>query len=102
MTDTFPAAQSTLHIDDDRVRVTEWRLAPGTATGWHTHDMAYVIVPTSGGKLRIATPDGDVEAQMVVGQPYARPAGVKHDVINDDDREIVFMEIELKDAPAAS
>jgi len=102
MTDAYPAAQSTLHIDDDRVRVTEWRLAPGTATGWHRHEMPYVIVPTSGGNLRIATPDGDVAAAMVVGQPYARPAGVEHDVINDGTDEIVFMEVELKDSPPAS
>jgi hypothetical protein len=37
-------AKGTLQIDDDRVRVTEWRFAPGAATGhpWHEHD--YVVV----------------------------------------------------------
>lgn len=102
MTDTFAPAQSIKHIDDERVRVTEWRLAPGTSTGWHVHELPYVIVPTSGGALRIATPDGDVEAEMVVGQPYARPAGVEHDVINDDTVEIVFVEVEVKAAPAGT
>lgn len=97
MTTTYPPAESKMHIDDEKVRVTEWRLAPGTATGWHTHEMAYVIVPTSGGPLRIATPDGDVAAEMVVGQPYIRPAGVEHDVINDGPGEVVFMEVELKE-----
>lgn len=96
MTNTYPPATGTLQIDDDRVRVTEWRLPPGTSTGWHVHEMPYVIVPTAGGVLKVATKDGDVAAEMVVGQPYTRPAGVEHDVINDDDREIVFVEIELK------
>ncbi len=98
MSSTYPPATGTLKIDDARVRVTEWRLAPGTSTGWHTHELPYVIVPTSGGVLRIATTDGDVAAEMHVGQPYARPAGVEHDVINDDDHEIVFVEVELKDS----
>ena len=95
-TNTYPPATSTVKIDDDQVRVTEWRLPPGTATGWHVHELPYVIVPTSGGVLKVATKDGDVAAEMVVGQPYTRPAGVEHDVINDDDHEIVFVEVELK------
>jgi beta-alanine degradation protein BauB len=101
MTQTLPPASSIQHIDDPLVRVTEWRLAPGTATGWHRHEMPYVIVPTKGGKLRIATPDGDVAAEMVVGQPYSRPAGVEHDVINDSDGEIIFVEVEVKEAAGA-
>ena len=49
------AAQPTLQIDNDRVRVTEWRFAPGTETGWHTHEMDYVVVPLYDGTLRIET-----------------------------------------------
>ena len=30
-----PAARPTVHIDDDVVRVTEWRFAPGATTGHH-------------------------------------------------------------------
>ena len=95
MTDTYAPAKSALHIDDEKVRVTEWTLAAGSSTGWHKHEMAYVIVPTSGGPLRIATPDGDVAAEMVVGKPYIRPAGVEHDVINANDFECAFVEVEL-------
>lgn len=39
------AARSEVQIDNEEVRVTEWRLAPGSATGHHTHGMDYVIVP---------------------------------------------------------
>ena len=38
-------AESILKIDTDEVRVTEWRLRPGDATGFHRHDFDYVVVP---------------------------------------------------------
>src|SRR5690606_30325656 len=41
------AATSDVQIDNDEVRVTEWRLAPGSATGHHRHEMDYVIVPVT-------------------------------------------------------
>jgi hypothetical protein len=44
------AAESEVQIDNDQVRVTEWRLAPNSATGHHTHGMDYVIVPVVAGK----------------------------------------------------
>ena len=36
------AAKSDVQVDTSEVRVTEWRLAPGSATGHH-HGMDYVI-----------------------------------------------------------
>ena len=36
-------------------------------------------------------------AQLSVGKPYFRNAGVEHDVINNGPGEMVFIEIELKD-----
>ena len=47
-----------IQIENDRVRVTEWRFAPGAETGWHTHQMDYVVVPLYDGTLRIETTDG--------------------------------------------
>lgn len=44
------AAESEVQVDNEQVRVTEWRLAPNSATGHHTHGMDYVIVPVVGGK----------------------------------------------------
>ena len=41
------SATSDVQIDNDEVRVTEWRLAPGSATGHHRHGMDYVIVPVT-------------------------------------------------------
>jgi len=51
------AAKSDVQVDTSEVRVTEWRLAPGSATGHHTHGMDYVIVPVTSGRreFRIRT-----------------------------------------------
>ena len=93
-----PAATPTVQINNERVRVTEWRLAPGEATGWHRHAHDYVVVPLATGTLTLAEPDGTLRhSQLSAGVSYFRPAGVEHDVINDNDFEFVcFVEVELK------
>jgi beta-alanine degradation protein BauB len=84
-------------IDNERVRVTEWRFAPGAATGWHRHEMDYVVVPMLDGELELVGPDGErTRAQLSNGVPYFRNAGVEHDVINANAFEFAFVEIELK------
>lgn len=42
----LPQAIPTVQVDNDRVRVTEWRFAPGAETGEHIHEMDYVVVPS--------------------------------------------------------
>jgi beta-alanine degradation protein BauB len=84
-------------IENERVRVTEWRFAPGAATGWHCHEMDYVVVPMLDGELELVGPDGErTRAQLSKGVPYFRNAGVEHDVINANAFEFAFVEIELK------
>ncbi len=91
-----PAATPTVLIDNDRVRVTEWRFEPGAATGWHRHEMDYIVTPMTTGKLRIESADGATEAPLEAGKPYFREIGVEHDVINANDYVFVFIETELK------
>lgn len=91
------AAHPTLQIDNDRVRVTEWRFAPGAATGWHRHEMDYVVVPMLDGRLRLVEPEGTREVDLKAGVSYTRKAGVEHDVINANTFEYAFIEVELKD-----
>ena len=96
---TAPAtlrAVPTVQIDDATVRVTEWRFAPGAATGWHRHEYPYVVVPMTTGRLAITGPGGVSTADLVTGHAYARPAGVEHDVANANAFEFVFVEIEIK------
>lgn len=96
MSDDPSPATPTVQVDDDRVRITEWRFPPGAATGYHTHAMDYVVVPMTTGRLLLKTPDGDTHAELTAGQAYSRPAGVEHDVINANDHDFVFVEIEIK------
>jgi quercetin dioxygenase-like cupin family protein len=91
-----PAAVATLQIDNDRVRVTEWRFAPGAETGYHRHGFDYVVVPMTTGTLLVETPQGEVRSPLRAGVSYARLTGVEHNVVNANDFEFAFVEIELK------
>jgi quercetin dioxygenase-like cupin family protein len=72
---TMTEAIATVKVDDERVRVTEYRFPPGSHTGWHRHGMAYVVVPTRSGRLRLVSKD---------------------DVNNDGPGEVAFIEVEIK------
>ena len=97
MSEEFEKAQPTVRVDNARARVTEWRFAPGAATGCHRHEYDYVIVPMTTGTLKLVGPDGEEHlAELVTGQPYFREAGVEHDVINANDHEFIFIETEIK------
>ncbi|KRS15603.1 cupin domain-containing protein [Roseovarius indicus] len=91
------SAKPTVMIDNARVRVTEWRFAkPGDNTGWHRHEYDYVVVPLFDGVLEIDLGNGErVTAPMQNGVPYFRELGVEHDVINGNDFECAFVEVEL-------
>lgn len=89
-------AKSIVHVENDRVIVTEYRFQPGENTGWHRHGHDYVVVPLLDGKLRLESSTGTAFAEMKKGAPYFRNAGVEHDVISASEGEFAFIEIELK------
>ena len=89
-------AQSIRHEDNDSVRITEWRFAPGAATGHHRHEFDYVVVYVTAASIRAVGPGGETRFDMEAGQSYFRQAGVEHDVINAGDAPVTFVEIELK------
>jgi len=91
-----PPARARRQIETDRIRVTEWRFAPGAATGHHRHEFDYVVVPLTSGRLLLKEPDGTRFSELAAGESYARPAGVEHDVINPNDFDFAFIEIEIK------
>ena len=91
-----PKAKATLQIENDRVIVTEWRFEPGAETGWHRHNFDYIVVPGMDGKLLLETTEGENTAELKQGQSYFRPVGVEHNVINANNFEFYFVEIELK------
>ena len=60
----------------------------------HAHD--YVVVPITSGTLRLEEPAGTRDALLQAGVSYARGVGVAHNVINVNDFEFRFVEVELK------
>jgi quercetin dioxygenase-like cupin family protein len=90
-----PRAIATLKIDEPHVRVYEYRFAPGAETGWHRHGHDYVVVPLLDGRLLLDEPGGERTAQLHAHEPYTRLAGVEHNVVNVNDYEFAFLEVEL-------
>ncbi len=79
------------------MKVTEWYFPPNSETGPHTHEMDYVVVPMTTGELTISDPEGNLtKANLISGQSYSREIGVNHNVINNNDFDFTFVEIELK------
>lgn len=85
-----------VQVDNARVIVTLWTFPPGADTGDHVHAHDYVVVPLTSGILRLVEPAGVRDVPMQAGASYAREAGVAHNVINANDFEFRFVEIELK------
>ena len=96
MPEPMAKAVPTVRVDNERVRVTEWRFAPGSHTGHHRHEYPYVVVPLTTGLLASRSESGETTSQLTQGAPYYRDAGVEHDVVNPNPGEFVFVEIELK------
>ena len=90
-------ATPTQLIDNDRVRVTEWKFKPGENTGWHRHEFDYVVVPITTGQLQLSDTNGERIVDIAPGIPYYRDQGVEHDVINPSATDdVIFVEIEIK------
>lgn len=90
------SATSKVFLENDKVIVTEWRMAPGSSSGWHRHGHDYVVVPLLDGTLKIDSRDGTSVAELRKGEPYFRSKGVEHDITNSGAGEYVFIEVELK------
>ena len=91
-------AIATVQVDNDAVRVTRWHFPPQSETGWHTHGLDYVVVPTLPGTLTIVGVDGARREYLYVpGESYARARGAEHNVVNLSPHTVEFVEIELKD-----
>lgn len=90
-------ARGVVLIENDTTRVTKWLFEKrGDNTGWHRHAFDYVVVPLFDGQLEIDIGGGQTSvARLKNGVPYFRELGVEHDVINGNDFECAFIEIEF-------
>jgi quercetin dioxygenase-like cupin family protein len=86
----------TVLIDDATTRVTRWDFEPGAETGWHTHGLAYVVVPMTDLNLLLRETTGERVAFVAKGAAYTRAAGMEHNVINGGTEFMSFIEIEMK------
>ncbi|MDX2155680.1 MAG: cupin [Hyphomicrobiaceae bacterium] len=82
--------------DGPRVRIVRYTLPPGGSTGWHRHELDYIIVPYQDCRVQVVTPSGRVEAEMLRDKPYYREKGVEHDVTSLSDKPFSFLEIEIR------
>ncbi len=90
-------ATATQQIDDSRVRVTRFDFAPGAETGWHIHGMDYVITAITDCHMLLEEKSGEARKVLVpAGTSYRREQGIEHNVINDGDAMMSFVEVELK------
>jgi quercetin dioxygenase-like cupin family protein len=90
-------AKATLLIDNDRVRVTRFDFSPGAETGWHVHGSDYVVTPISTCEMLLEEPGGENrQVTMAPGAAYAREKGTEHNVINNGNEPMSFVEVELK------
>ena len=90
-------ATSKLQINNKYVRVTKYSFQPGEETGIHEHLYDYIIIPINNGKLLLIDKNkNNSNYDLVASESYFRKAGVEHNVINNGNEKLVFIEIELK------
>ena len=90
------SAHHEVQRDDAELRVTLWRFPPGSQTGWHRHDLPYLVVPVVGGSLTVEDRSGSRAYPIETGKSYSRSSGVEHNIANDSQSEIAFVEVELR------
>jgi len=84
-----------LVLENDRVRVLEYRGAPGTKSEMHSHP-DLVAVALRGGKIRFTLANGQAEdAELADGEPGFFPA-TEHMTENVGSSEVHIVLIELK------
>ena len=90
-------ADTETQVENDRIRVTKYYFSPGAETSFHEHFWDYVVVPLTDGELLLVDENGfETKAELKEGISYYRKAGVKHNVINNGKRDLIFIEIEIK------
>lgn len=96
MSQARPQAIPTVQAENERIKVTEWHFSEAAETGWHRHAYDYVIVPLASGRLLIEASDGSSVSELLMGKSYFRRSGVEHNVVNANEGEFAFLEVELK------
>lgn len=92
-----PQASATILVGDEKVRITRFDFEPGAQTGWHIHGHDYVITPVTQCSMVLEEPNGQIrEVKMEAGDAYRHEKDVEHNVINNANTPMSFVEVELK------
>jgi quercetin dioxygenase-like cupin family protein len=84
-------------FENDAVRVWTFSVGPGGLKPMHRHDLDYVIVPLSGGRVEITTIEGRSRiGEDKVGEVIWQDAGETHQLQNLNDFPYRNILVELK------
>ena len=90
-------ATANIQIDNNIVRVTKYSFMPGQETGVHKHLYDYIVTPITDGKLLLIDENGNKsDYSLITSHSYFRKAGIEHNVINNGEQKLIFIETELK------
>ena len=90
-------AEHKIVLENDEIIVTHWVFNPGEQTGWHLHELDYMPIQLSTGKLMFEFPDGSTkEIDYVPKTTSLVRAPLEHNAINSSDEQVVALEIEFK------
>jgi len=91
------SAKGEVQIDNKNIKATQYSFKPGEETKFHKHEYDYVVVPVTDGKLLLIDKDGEETfASLKKGVSYFRKSGVQHNVINAGEKDLIFVELEIK------
>ena len=85
-------------VDDPHTRVTRWTFAPGEGTGWHRHELPYLVVPQTTGQLTLHRQDGSVTEVNYEPGGATKWSDVpfEHYAINTGEETVRLLEIEYR------
>jgi quercetin dioxygenase-like cupin family protein len=93
-----PVARSETLIDDGDTRVTQWTLEPGEGTGWHRHELPYLVIPHTTGHLTLYREDGSETVADYTPGAATKWSDVPfvHHAVNTSDETVRLLEVEYK------
>jgi len=97
-----PRAQATRVPQYDNERAVAWKsiIPPHTESTLHRHDRYRTVIGIVGGDLKVVTAAGDTTVtRYETGKAYWQapmPPGVMHKDVNDTDRTIELVVVEIK------
>ena len=97
---TGPAMQRLAQFDNPRAGSWTSVIPPHTESTYHRHDRYRAVVAIEGGDLKTVTPQGKVTVtHYETGKSYwfePTPPGETHKDVNDTDKTITVVTVELK------